>query len=36
MTIGSSYEKYEKTHNDYDKTRVALGSEQIIHFLRAQ
>lgn len=35
-STGSSYEKYEKTHSDYDKTRVAVGSEQIIGFLRAQ
>jgi len=36
MTTGSSYEKYEKTHSDYDKTRMAVGSEQIIRFLREQ
>lgn len=36
MTTGSSYEKYEKTHSDYDKTRLAVGSEQIIRFLLAQ
>ncbi len=35
-STGSSYEKYEKTHSDYDKTRMAVGSEQIIRFLRAQ
>jgi ubiquinone/menaquinone biosynthesis C-methylase UbiE len=35
-STGSSYEKYEKTHSDYDKTRMALGSEQIIRFLHAQ
>ncbi|MDP3508538.1 MAG: class I SAM-dependent methyltransferase [Candidatus Melainabacteria bacterium] len=36
MNIGSSYEEYEKTHSNYDKTRLALGGEQIIRFLRAQ
>ncbi len=35
-STGSSYEKYEKTHSDYDKTRMAVGSEQIIRFLHAQ
>ena len=35
-STGSSYEKYEKTHSDYDKTRMAVGSEQIVHFLRTQ
>jgi ubiquinone/menaquinone biosynthesis C-methylase UbiE len=35
-STGSSYEKYEKTHSNYDKTRMAVGSEQIIRFLRAQ
>ncbi len=36
VSTGSSYEKYEKTHSDYDKTRMAVGSEQIIRFLHAQ
>ncbi|CAN5192367.1 hypothetical protein BH11CYA1_BH11CYA1_23350 [soil metagenome] len=35
-TTGSSYEKYERTHSDYDKTRMAVGSEQIIRFLHQQ
>ncbi len=36
MTTGSSYETYEKTHQNYDKTRVAVGSEQIIGRLNTQ
>lgn len=33
MTTGSSYETYDRTHRDYDKTRLAVGSEQIVRFL---
>jgi len=36
MSTGSSYESYEKTHSDYDKTRAAVGSEQIIQALKRQ
>jgi ubiquinone/menaquinone biosynthesis C-methylase UbiE len=33
MKTGSSYETYDRTHIDYDKTRLAVGSEQIVRFL---
>jgi len=36
MTTGSSYETYEKTHHNYDKTRAAVGSEQIVRRLNLQ
>jgi ubiquinone/menaquinone biosynthesis C-methylase UbiE len=36
MPIGSSYENYEKTHTDYDQTRLPVGNEQIADFLGKQ
>jgi ubiquinone/menaquinone biosynthesis C-methylase UbiE len=33
MKSGSSYETYEKTHSDYDKTRLAVGNEQLVTML---
>lgn len=36
MTTGSSYETYEKTHQNYDKTRAAVGSEQIVRRLNTE
>jgi len=34
MKLGSSYEAYEKTHAQYDKTRLPVGSEQLIDFIQ--
>ncbi|MBS2009767.1 MAG: class I SAM-dependent methyltransferase [Cyanobacteria bacterium SZAS TMP-1] len=33
MKTGSSYEIYDKTHSDYDKTRLAVGNEQLVAML---
>jgi ubiquinone/menaquinone biosynthesis C-methylase UbiE len=33
MNTGSSYETYDKTHKNYDLTRLAIGNEQLVQML---